>query len=178
MEFGHYTDPPAALAVELVNGFSPGDLGDRSALVELVARYRGREVPVTSADVHAARALADRLRSVFEFDDAAEGVERLNTLLAESRAAPYVSGHDGHDWHFHFSPMDAGLSQWLTATAATGVATVVTNGGTSRLGVCADTGCEDVFVDASRNNRRRYCGDGCANRSNVAAFRARAKSAG
>lgn len=177
MEFGHYTDPPASLAVDLVNAFSPGDIGGAEELAELVARYRGRQVEVRPADVHAARALASRLRSAFDDPDDPDAVVAVvNDLLTESSAAPYVSGHDDHDWHFHFSPLDASLPRWLTATAAMGVATVVTNGGTSRLGECAEDSCDDVFVDTSRNNRRRYCSDGCANRANVAAFRSRSRS--
>jgi predicted RNA-binding Zn ribbon-like protein len=33
-----------------------------------------------------------------------------------------------------------------------------------------------VYVDVSRNAQRRFCSESCANRTNVAAFRARAKS--
>ncbi|MEO3867710.1 CGNR zinc finger domain-containing protein [Nonomuraea sp. B12E4] len=33
--------------------------------------------------------------------------------------------------------------------------------------------CQVVYVDTSRNGRRRFCSPGCANRVNVAAHRAR-----
>ncbi|HLU95849.1 MAG TPA: CGNR zinc finger domain-containing protein, partial [Thermobifida alba] len=42
------------------------------------------------------------------------------------------------------------------------------------LGCCARDGCRTVFVDTSRNGRRRFCSVTCANRVNVAAHRARA----
>ena len=45
-----------------------------------------------------------------------------------------------------------------------------------RLRICAATGCGDVLVDVSRNRSRRFCGVGCANRTNVAAYRARRAS--
>ena len=44
---------------------------------------------------------------------------------------------------------------------------------TSRLGVCADDGCDGLVLDLSRNRSRRYCSTTCANRNAVAAYRAR-----
>ena len=44
---------------------------------------------------------------------------------------------------------------------------------TSRLGVCADGGCDGVVLDLSRNRSRRYCSTACGNRNAVAAYRAR-----
>ena len=38
---------------------------------------------------------------------------------------------------------------------------------------CAAPDCDDVLVDLSKNRSRRFCGTTCANRVNVAAFRAR-----
>ncbi|WP_406158461.1 CGNR zinc finger domain-containing protein [Streptomyces canus] len=42
------------------------------------------------------------------------------------------------------------------------------------LGRCAAAGCEDYFVDQSRNRTRRFCSHACASRTTVAAYRARA----
>ena len=42
-----------------------------------------------------------------------------------------------------------------------------------RLRVCGADDCGDVLVDLSKNRSRRYCSTTCANRTNVAAFRAR-----
>jgi predicted RNA-binding Zn ribbon-like protein len=39
--------------------------------------------------------------------------------------------------------------------------------------VCDAGDCNDVLVDLSKNHSRRYCSTTCANRMNVAAFRAR-----
>jgi predicted RNA-binding Zn ribbon-like protein len=47
--------------------------------------------------------------------------------------------------------------------------------GVDRHGRCAASGCARVFADTSRNAARRYCSPACANRSAVAAHRARAK---
>ena len=48
--------------------------------------------------------------------------------------------------------------------------------GWQRLGVCSAEGCDDVYVDTSRNASRRYCSNTCASRSTVAAYRARQKA--
>ena len=42
-----------------------------------------------------------------------------------------------------------------------------------RLHVCGSDDCNDVLVDLSKNRSRRYCSTTCANRVNVAAWRAR-----
>ena len=46
-----------------------------------------------------------------------------------------------------------------------------------RLGVCHASSCDNVFVDTSPNQSRRYCSDRCSSRANVAAYRARQKAA-
>jgi predicted RNA-binding Zn ribbon-like protein len=43
----------------------------------------------------------------------------------------------------------------------------------SRLGICADNGCESLVLDLSRNRSRRFCSIACGNRNAVAAYRAR-----
>ena len=55
--------------------------------------------------------------------------------------------------------------------------TLVCDLGATRLGICSEPRCENVFVDTSPNQSRRYCSDRCSSRANVAAFRARQKAA-
>ena len=63
----------------------------------------------------------------------------------------------------------------VRSTTAFALATLVSEYGVDRHGVCAAEGCERVFADTSRNAARRYCSSACSNRSAVAAHRARAK---
>jgi predicted RNA-binding Zn ribbon-like protein len=63
----------------------------------------------------------------------------------------------------------------LTTTVAMGLSQVVVQHGWQRIGVCSAEGCDDVYVDTSRNASRRYCSNTCASRSTVAAYRARQK---
>ena len=64
----------------------------------------------------------------------------------------------------------------LRATTAFALAMLVSEYGIDRHGRCAAAGCARVFADTSRNAARRYCSPACANRSAVAAHRARAQA--
>ena len=181
MDFRHYTDTGAALAAGIVNVFAAADERGREAQPEELeaemARYEAHG-PVLAADVAALRALADRLRAVFEAPDPSAATAAVNALLTSSRPTPHVSEHDGTAPHLHFARPQAGVVERMAASTAMGLAVVVCDYGSGRLGVCAATTCRDAFIDTSRNAQRRYCSDGCANRSNVAAHRARARTAG
>lgn len=179
MDFRHYTDNAAALAAGIVNVFAEADDEGREARPdELTAELARHEVrgPVRSADVAAMRELAERLRTIFEAPDGPAATAAVNALLAASRPRPHVSVHDGEAPHLHFARPEAGVVECTAATTAMGLAVVVCDYGSQRLGVCAAATCRDAFIDTSRNAQRRYCSDGCANRSNVAAHRARARA--
>src|SRR3712207_9041373 len=77
--------------------------------------------------------------------------------------------------HLHYARPDAPLLEQLTTTVAMGLSQVVVQHGWQRIGVCSAEGCDDVYVDTSRNASRRYCSNTCASRSTVAAYRARQK---
>ena len=109
-------------------------------------------------------------------DDArAARVARLtNELFTETRALPQLRKHDHWDWHLHAVPNEAGIAERTAADVAVALADVVLDGETSRFGTCAAIGCGALFVDLSRNRSKRFCDRGnCANRTHVAAFRAR-----
>jgi predicted RNA-binding Zn ribbon-like protein len=53
------------------------------------------------------------------------------------------------------------------------LAVVLCDYGSARLGTCASEGCQEAFIDMSKNRRKRFCSEACAHRESVAAFRAR-----
>ena len=183
MEFRHYDDPSVELAIDLVNGYGTDTRAaacraDRP-LPDLAAFLRDHQMAtsdVSDGDEQAIQRLADRLHTVFTTDDSAYAVTVVNELLVESGALPQISGHDDEDWHLHYYPSGARPVDKLAVTAAMGLATVLCNAGLRRFGRCHGIGCRDVYVDTSRNNRRRFCGESCANRAHVAAHRARRRS--
>ncbi|RBY87366.1 CGNR zinc finger domain-containing protein [Blastococcus sp. TF02A-26] len=123
----------------------------------------------------AAGEIADLVRAVALAQTQPEVLDRLNALLSRARPEPYATDHDG-ELHLHYTPDEAPVLDQMTTTVAMGLSQVVTQHGWQRLGVCSAEGCEDVYVDTSRNASRRYCSNTCASRSTVAAYRARQKT--
>jgi predicted RNA-binding Zn ribbon-like protein len=191
VDFDHYTDCTVRLAVDLANsGASDGEVHDvgepEDAGLETVGALRTllHKHEVSSAgtigrqELAEVRALRSRLRAVWQAATAEEAANLVNGLLAESQALPQLTDHDGDAWHLHFTPSGAPLAMRLQAEAGMALAGVLRDDGFARLRTCASDTCSDVFVDASRNRSRRYCDpDTCANRVNVAAHRARQRSA-
>lgn len=141
-----------------------------------------REWIVAQVDQKDARALPRfqrELRPVFESAavDEASVVARINVLLDKHPVTPYIAGRGEGDWHMHVSNKASSVAQLLVAEALIGLAFLVCDLGPGRLGVCQAAGCDDVYVDTSPNTSRRYCSDRCSSRANVAAYRARQKSA-
>src|SRR5690606_32627244 len=101
------------------------------------------------------------------FDAAGTGrsagmVGTLNTLLAEHRPRPSISGHDDTDWHLHIAPTDVPVADEFAAGAVMGLTMAFLDLGPDRFGTCADARCGGVFLDTSRNRSRRYCSERCA----------------
>jgi predicted RNA-binding Zn ribbon-like protein len=198
MQFDRYSNRAAEVAADLVNACLPDRRGsaarpmDPSTVttppstleavtvdavtvdaVRSVLSDRAVPLRVEPADLPAILALADDLRGVFRAPDVAAAIDGLNRLLAVTPMAPRVSTHDGRDPHLHVEPESAPVPQRLRANCLMGLAAVLCDGGTHRLGVCDAHGCDRVYVDTTRNARRRFCSDTCGTRTHVAAHRAR-----
>jgi predicted RNA-binding Zn ribbon-like protein len=135
----------------------------------------GTALALGSRDTAAVRRTAELVRSVALAQSQDDVLTHLNDLLALARPRPYATDHDG-ELHLHYARPDAPALEQLTTTVAMGLSQVVVTHGWQRLGVCSAEGCDDVYVDTSRNASRRYCSNTCASRSTVAAYRARRKA--
>lgn len=114
-----------------------------------------------------------QLRAIWLLD-AHDLVTAINRILAERNAVPQLLEHDGYNWHFHATPLDAPLADRLAVEAAMALADVARAGEFERLGACQADDCDNVLFDFTKNRSRRFCATGgCANRAHVAAFRAR-----
>jgi predicted RNA-binding Zn ribbon-like protein len=175
MLFTHDTEVALAAAAALVNTIGK----DGDALPDLAAvnnffddwEWTGRRAR-TNAEVEDVRALRPRLRAVWQAD-VDEAVRIVNELLREANALPQLVKHDGWDYHLHAAASDAPLAARMAVEAAMAFVDVIRAGEFARLRVCAAEDCNDVYVDASKNRSRRFCDNSCANRTNVAAYRAR-----
>ncbi len=167
-------------AVELAIGLANADRQDPAWAAEFVRTHgewftTPRPAELSTADADRAGETADLVRAVALATTRDDVLAQLNELLCRARPQPYATDHDG-ELHLHYAGADASALEQLTTTVAVGLSQVVVQHGWQRLGVCSAEGCDDVYVDTSRNASRRYCSNTCASRSTVAAYRARQKS--
>ena len=175
MLFAHDTEVALAAAAALVNTDQPGDdaLADEPALAAFVAQW-GWTGPRREdrAELDEVRDLRPRLRRLWVMAEDAFAAE-VNAMLREASALPQLVAHDGWSYHLHATAPEATLAERMAVEAAMAFVDVVRQGELDRLLVCGADDCDDVLVDLSKNRSRRYCSTTCANRMNVAAFRAR-----
>ncbi|WP_280398509.1 CGNR zinc finger domain-containing protein [Nocardia carnea] len=163
MHFNPYGGAAAELAARLVN--APPDQDIAALLTDAGYKPVGTVTPRQTAEL---RRWTRRLDEAFR----APGVDLLNALLAETTSRPYISTHDGRAPHLHYAAEDAPIDERVKAYTAAGLAELFC-AAPDRIGRCARENCTLVFVDTSRNGRRRFCSDRCANRVNVARHRSR-----
>ena len=177
MDTSGYRSDGVGLAVAVVNAVLDPEVDDSDGIDDALRRYGFSLNRVTNRDRAGLRLWAGHLHEVFAATDADEAARILNQLLDAVTAHPYITTHDGRGLHLHYAPPEASALHRVQASTAMGMANLVCDYGISRAGVCRAVGCECVYVDVSRNAQRRFCSEACANRTNVAAFRARARNA-
>jgi predicted RNA-binding Zn ribbon-like protein len=175
MDYDTYGSNAVELAIDLAN--AELDAGGVASFLTAHAEWftPGTTFALSPAETRHATDAARLVRAVAEADTQDDVLTRLNELLALARPRPYATDHDG-ELHLHYAGPEAPALEQLTTTVAMGLSQVVVQHGWQRLGVCSAEGCDDVYVDTSRNASRRYCSNTCASRSTVAAYRARQKS--
>ena len=174
MIFAHDTEMALNGAAALINtGTEDELLPDVAALDAFVTEWRwtgGRTHD--KRELAAVRALRPRLHELWAADED-RAVELVNAMLREAKALPQLMKHDQFDYHLHATPADAGLHVRMMVEAAMAFVDVIRLKELDRLRICAAEDCNDVLVDLSKNRSRRFCEQGCGNRANVAAYRAR-----
>jgi len=132
---------------------------------------------VAEPDLAAFRAGRSALRATFDAPTALAAVEALNAILA-SRPVVIQGEAPGADrgsrGHFRYEAASGNAIDSLVASCAVAVIETIESLGIARLGQCAGAPCTCVFVDRTRNHRRRYCSDQCNDRVAQTAHRRRA----
>lgn len=175
MDFDRYANKAGELAADLVNLLVTAPQPDNNRVAALTALLDDYDLDLEiepGCDVELA-GFALQLHQVFAAAGLDEAIARLNVLMAATPMAPRVSTHGDRGPHLHVEPGDASTVQRLRANCLMGLAAVLCDGGRLRLGACDAHGCDQVFVDTSRNARRRFCTTTCSTRHHVAAHRAR-----
>jgi predicted RNA-binding Zn ribbon-like protein len=163
---------------EAADGTNNHNIGTLDGLRSMLTDLQFPDTRVTRGDLDAMQALRIEFRKIFAASAAGndtEAVERLNALLVQHPVHPEFSRHDGQPWHLHLT-QGGGVADRYAADSAMGLSMLLAQLGTDRLGVCAAASCQRVFIDASTNRSRRYCGERCASRANVTALRARRRA--
>ena len=177
MIFAHDTEEALNAAAALVNTAHDGEALPTAVALDAFVDGWGW----TGARAHDVRELAEvqalrpRLEALWSADKD-EAAELVNRLLRESRALPQLVKHDGWDYHLHATSPDAPLAERIAVEAAMAFVDVIRMDELERLSACGADDCDDVLVDLSKNHSRRFCGTTCANRTHVAAYRARRSS--
>ncbi|MBI5927717.1 MAG: CGNR zinc finger domain-containing protein [Chloroflexi bacterium] len=126
------------------------------------------------------RQLRNQVRGIFlrlEQGEAQEIARSINDLLV-ARPVEIQSVVDvDTGWHLEYEVLNpASVMVRLALRAGLGLTMAMQQYGAERLKICAASPCQEVFIDVSKNKSRRFCGDRCANRYNVAHFRERHRS--
>ena len=176
MVVGPVNDP--GIAIDLVNTWDPYSadperLPDTEALERFLAEHSldGR---VSGQALERCRALRTRLLEILTAPSAPELVARLNGFIAEvATGAAIVRRPDGC-WTLALEQKSSrGVDEQLAGLAAAELADLIAEVGPERIRHCQAAPCVEVFLDTSRNGRRRYCSRRCANRLNATRHRRR-----
>ncbi|MGJ7906155.1 CGNR zinc finger domain-containing protein [Actinopolyspora sp. H202] len=158
-------------AIRLANA----DLTSPETLREVLRHEPWWAQRITESDLRVLREVAAGIRRALaaaRTGDASTLLAETNELLAAHPPRPRLSDH-GAEWHIHVADVDEDPAVEMAAVAAWGLAQGVVLHGSDRWGRCAAPDCENYFLDTTANRTKQFCSARCANRVNVAAFRAR-----
>ena len=153
---------------------------DRAAVEEVLRQTTNRALPIDETAIAEFAAGGERIYRALvlladgETDAAASAI---NALLASTHAAPLLVRHRESAWHLHFASEGVSMATGWLAEFGTAAAMLLGSDELDRLRLCAAERCDNVFLDATRNHRQRFCSTACQNRTKVAAFRSRGTQA-
>lgn len=99
---------------------------------------------------------------------------RINAELDKVPVSPSLVDHDEIGMHLHWTPATATLDDRVITDILIALAHELCDNGTTRIGRCDASDCENLFFDGTRNHSKRFCADQrCATRTHTADHRAR-----
>lgn len=169
---------PLALAAALLNATT----GGAELTVEVVtaaaddAGYPDARVEPSDVDLIASVLPAQRRTFGAARED--EAIDAVNGLLRLAPVRPRLVTGPGQSPTLAMHAPDDAFGVIYLSDFSLAAANLAAQGQIGRLQRCAATGCAEVFVDRSRARGRRYCDmRTCGNRTNVAAYRERQRTA-
>ncbi|MEJ9080223.1 CGNR zinc finger domain-containing protein [Gordonia malaquae] len=161
------------LSADLVNLIGEG--WSAQSVGAVFAQHTIRRPDFDDGGLAELRRWAVRLRTVFEAVDEDATCDAINALLVDGAGQVYLTTHGHFGPHLHFAPDDSDVVSRVMAVTSGGLAVFTVEAGGRRLGACARSDCDRVFVDTSRNGRRTYCSARCGNTDAVGRHRSRAR---
>lgn len=162
MSYVAYIANLTQVAVDLVNGDT------RSDLLRVMLADHEVAAPTNDELGSLMLALSEAVAAVAD----GGSIAPVNDLLRSFPPDLHVNDHDGLP-HLHFARNGADPADWLGRGCAAALAHVICGDPEVDVGRCQAAGCTRFYVDQSRNRSRRFCGNACASRTTVAAYRAR-----
>lgn len=170
MDYVDYLGNVTRFAVELVNAGDADDLSSDGA--EMLEQHK-----VAVPDPDRLRPLLALIGTALEQIVEGAPMAAVSALLRRHPPQMHLSDHDGAGApHIHFAADGSEPVRWIGQTVGAVLAHVATGDPGLTVGRCAAEGCGNFFVDQSRNRTRRFCGNTCASRTTVAAYRARQRA--
>ncbi|GAA1222987.1 CGNR zinc finger domain-containing protein [Kitasatospora nipponensis] len=143
--------------------------------IAAVLREHGEPEPIDldEDDVAAMRAVAQLLREVLAATETGVAARELNLLLARTTGALRLTSHGGAaPWHPHLDgDDDAPWGEWFLASSCLAMTVLIWDQQRPPGGLCAASGCRNVYLTQGSGLPRRYCSRRCATRERVAAHR-------
>lgn len=133
--------------------------------------WTGR-MPDSDTDLDQVRRVRDRIRTLWDAD-LEQAVELVNALLRDGRALPQLVIHEPFGWHIHGTDSDAPIAVRMAVDTGMAMVDVIRTDTLDRLRLCEREDCDNVLVDLTKNQSRKFCDTACANRAHAAAYRAR-----
>lgn len=183
----HYSEQLIQFVVDFANTYDPfldepeswRTVGDLQEFLEQ-HHVEMSDESLTEMEFMKIRQLRDRLRDIFlrlETREPSEIVGAINGLLGATPVNLQASISEGELIQIKYKiPTNVVLVERLAVEVGLGLTLALQQYGPERLKVCAAAPCQEVFIDVSKNKSRRFCGERCANRYNVAHFRERQRS--
>lgn len=151
--------------------------GERAAVEAAIRIATVTNPSFDDADV---RLLADAGRGLWSIlrllaaGEVENAVSFMNSLLERLAPHPRLIRHaPNHNIHLHFvGAAEAEGRRWASDIVVSS-AMLIGSEDINRIGTCAASRCDRVFLDATRNRSQSFCSTQCQNRMKAAALRKR-----
>lgn len=165
-----------SVSAELVNyedGQGSGMVA-REWAASMIRRYKMSYVGPLDEGVRSELwALGPEFRPLFDMKES-QLADWANETVRQLRIYPQIVTHDDLGWHIHYFEADTPLADRIRGSTAMAAMDVVQRSEARRLRVCTAEGCDNVFLDTTRNLSKIFCDPAsCGNRMHGMRFRQR-----